>query len=128
MEIRERIRQADDLQKEKCVVSEWDNVEIEIRGMSGKQRSDLIAVAIDEDGNVRMDRVYPDLLLATVFDFKGEKVFKPEDREWLTDKAGKVLERLALIACKLSGISGEAEKEIAKNSGADIPKEDSTSD
>lgn len=109
MSLRDTILTAEDLKEETINVPEWDAT-VTLRGMTGKQRIGLVEKATAKD-KVYM---YSDILIALCFDpDTDELVFDKADREALADKAGGVLERLALVALRLSGVSvDEAEEEI----------------
>ena len=111
MSLRDTILGANDLQETVETVPEWDDVKILLRGMTGKQRIELV----DKAGSDR-SHMYADILIATAVDPDTDKrVFDRADRDPLMDKSGAVLERLALIVIQdLSGVSvDEAEKEVA---------------
>ena len=112
--LRDTILNANDLQEETVTVPEWhDNgepVKILLRGMTGKQRIDLV----DKAGSDR-SHMYADILIATALDpDSAEQVFDKADRDPLMGKSGAVLERLALVVIQdLSGVSvDDAEAEI----------------
>ena len=113
MSLRDTILSADDLKESTEDVPEW-GVKILLRGMTGRER-----VLYVESAGDRREFMYSDILIATALNpepndqGKHERVFDPADREALADKSGGVLERLALEAMKLSGVSIEdAEKEV----------------
>jgi hypothetical protein len=105
----------DDILEEIVEVSEWD-VKILVRGMTGKQRSKVMQGALRPDGTPDLERMYPDMCIATCY-HPTEKVllFTPADRDALNAKSGGVLEKLAMTAAKLSGLDVEAAKTISKN-------------
>ena len=111
MSLRDTILTANDLQEDTVTVPEWGDVKLLLRGMTGKQRIDLV----DKSGNDR-SHMYADILIATALDpDTGSPVFDKADRDPLMEKSGAVLERLALVVIQdLSGVSVEdAEKEVA---------------
>lgn len=112
MSLRDTILTATDIQEKLVTVPEWDDVKLLLRGMTGKQRIELVDRAT-ATGKQKVF-MYADILIAVTYDpDTGDLVFDPADREALSDKAGGVLERLAQIAMELSGVSvEEAEKEV----------------
>jgi hypothetical protein len=125
-DLRAKILGARDIKTERISIPDWD-VEVEIRGMTGEMRSRVVASATvrekDEDGATitRQDQaiLYPLLLIATVFDpDTGTPVFSDADRDAINGKSAGVLEDVALVACRLSGITPDAIKAIRKNSEA----------
>lgn len=106
-ELRERILAARDLASERVTIEEW-GVEVEVRGMSARARAALLQQAMAGD-RVDLARAYPLLVVECVFDpATGERAFTSEDMEALGGKSGSVLERIAAIAARLSGIDGDA--------------------
>lgn len=111
--LRERILSAQDIQSERVHVPEWD-VEVEVRSMTGAQRARVLQGAT-VDGEVDLERLYPILLIETVYDPEtGEPVFEAADRDALNAKNSGALERIAKVAMRLSGIEPGAE-DAAKN-------------
>lgn len=111
--LRERILSAQDIQSERVYVPEWD-VEVEVRSMTGAQRARVLQGAT-VDGEVDLERLYPILLIETVYDPEtGEPVFEAADRDALNGKNSGALERIAKVAMRLSGIEPGAE-DAAKN-------------
>lgn len=114
--LREQILTADDIQKEIITVPEWKNVKLEIRGLTGAQRGKLMALSSKVKGELTTDVLYPELLIACVYDPKtGKRVFERSDQEVINQKSGGVLEKIAKIAAKLSGISQDDVEEAEKN-------------
>lgn len=111
--LRERILSAQDIRSERVYVPEWD-VEVEVRSMTGAQRARVLQGAT-VDGEVDLERLYPILLIETVYDPEtGGPVFNPADRDALNSKNSGALERIAKVAMRLSGIEPGAE-DAAKN-------------
>ena len=113
MSLRDTILSADDLKESVEDVPEW-GVTILLKGMTGRER-----VLYVESAGDRREFMYSDILIATARnpkpddEGKHERVFDKADREALAEKSGGVLERLALKAMQLSGVSIEdAEKEV----------------
>ena len=107
--LRERILSAQDIQSERVHVPEWD-VEVEVRSMTGAQRARVLQGAT-VDGEVDLERLYPILLIETVYDPEtGEPVFEAADRDALNAKNSGALERIAKVAMRLSGIDAGAEE------------------
>jgi hypothetical protein len=124
--LRDRILSATDIRREQVHVPEWD-VTVEVRGLTGTQRAKLMKSGFDSRGAVDFERLYPELLIASVFDpASGEPVFTEADRDALNTKSGAALERVAQAAMRISGLSPEAQVEAEKNSDG-TPSEDSIS-
>lgn len=115
MSLKEKIFQAKDIQSEITDIPEW-GVKIEIRGMNGASRSKIMGAVMDEMGNIQQSELYPLLLIACCFDPEtGEPIFQNNDKKAIMEKSGAVLERIAGICSRLSGIGTEAREETEKN-------------
>ncbi|PLR79132.1 hypothetical protein CU633_01835 [Bacillus sp. V3-13] len=113
--LRETILNIKDIKIEKVFVPEW-NVEVEVRGLSGAARNRILSKAIDNKGNINFDAMYPDLIVASLFDPElNEPIFKPEVRDAINAKSGKALERISRVAMKLSGLDDGQIDEKVKN-------------
>ncbi|CAB5220403.1 hypothetical protein UFOVP238_45 [uncultured Caudovirales phage] len=109
--LREQILGAEDTQSELVEVPQW-GVTVEVRGMSGKSRAQFLANYTDEVGRVQWDRLYPNLLIHTVFDPEtSEQVFLAEDSDAINLKSGSALEIVANVSLRLSGLNQEQQKE-----------------
>ena len=109
MSLRDTIRESVDLESEVVDVPEWDDVRLELRGMTGKQRMKMSKVAQQKGAQ---DHFYSDMLLVLAFDPEtGDPVFDVADRDWLMEKSGAVLDRLIGVINQLSGISSEEAEE-----------------
>jgi len=107
-------------------VPEW-GVKVEVRGMTGAERTRIMDLAIDNKGGVNLQFVYPEIVIATSFDsVSGEQIFKPADRGALLAKAATALDRLAAVGMRLSGFTQESADEVGKDSSA-TATEDSSS-
>ena len=114
--LREKILSSDDTQTELVDVPEW-GVTLEVRGMSGKARAQFLANYTDEFGRVQWDKLYPNLLIHSVFDPEtGEQVFLPEDNDAINLKSGSALEVVANVSLRLSGLNQNEQKEAGKDS------------
>ena len=128
VDIRAKIAGAQDIKKEMVTVEEWDNVEIEVRTLTGKERAVMMNSAIDTNtGTVDFVKMYPELIIAGSYDPEsGDKLFSEGDRDFLNAKSGAAIEKLAAVILRLSGMDKGAIAKAEKNSIVD-PKSDSTS-
>lgn len=116
--LREKILGASDIRREQVHVPEWDAT-VEVRGLTGTQRAKLMKTGFDAKGAVDFEKLYPELLVASVFDPETQQpVFTEADRDSLNGKSGAALERVAQAAMRLSGLSPEAAEQAEKNSVA----------
>lgn len=118
MSLRDQILAANDIPSEKVPVPEW-GVTVEVRGMTGAERTRIMDKAVDQQGGVNLQFVYPEIVIATSFDdITGEQIFKPSDRDTLLTKSAVALDRLAQVGMKLSGFTQESSDEAGKDSSA----------
>lgn len=118
MSIRDQILSAQDIPSEMVEVPEW-GVKVEVRGMTGAERTRIMDLAIDNKGGVNLQFVYPEIVIATSFDsVSGEQIFKPADRGALLAKAATALDRLAAVGMRLSGFTQESADQVGKDSSA----------
>ena len=118
MSIRDQILAKQDIPSEIVDVPEW-GVKVEVRGMTGAERTRIMDLAIDNKGGVNLQFVYPEIVIATSFDAEsGVQIFKPADRDALLAKAATALDRLAGVGMRLSGFTQESADAQGKDSSA----------
>lgn len=114
-DLRAHIFNVTDLKEEIVDVPEW-GCTILVKGMTAKQRADAMKGALFADGTPNLEMMYPKLCIASCYHPEtGEQIFREADRDMLNTKAGGVLEKLALVAARLSGLDGTQLAEIRKN-------------
>jgi len=122
--LREQILSVKDIKTERIEVPDW-GVEFDVRGLTAAERANIkLASQVserDDEGAVmtRTDEaiMYPLLIIAATYDpATGQRVFGDADRDALKEKSAGVLEDVAMVICRLSGITSESEKAIRKNS------------
>lgn len=115
MSLKEKIKAAQDIKKEVVKVPVWD-VEVEVRTMSGKQRSELLSTCMDENGKLQQDVFQVGTIIASCYDPEtGNKLFTADDADWLMDKASGPIELLAGKAMRLSGLTRDSAEQAEKN-------------
>lgn len=113
---REQILNANDIKSEIVPIAAWGGVEIEIRGLTGRQREEVVAAARREDGTVDDTKVTVPLIIASAFDPETKKaLFTPADLDALREKNAQALDDVAKVALRLSGMSQQAAESIRKN-------------
>lgn len=123
MNLRDKILSAKDLETQIVPVPQW-GVTVEVRGMSGRQRSIFLKDIMDKKGNVDTLKLYPSLIIASTFDPEtGERVFEDGDFDAIAEKSGGALEVVAQVAMKLSGLDAA----VAEKNLDDTQSESSTS-
>jgi len=116
-ELRKRILEASDIESEIVEIPEW-GVKVEVRGLTAAERAKLLQRAADPTGQLRLDRWFADLTIASTFDPEtGERVFDPADRDALNTKSGSAISRIVDAATRLSGLSEESVEEAKKGFG-----------
>jgi len=114
--LRDRILAADDIGRTTVDVPQW-GVQVEVRTMSAGKRSRMLQTCTLPDGTVDLDRLYPMLIIATVFDpADGERIFTEEDITLLQEKSASAIEFVAQKAMEMSGMTAKAVDEEGKDS------------
>ena len=114
MSLRDQILNSNDIPRKLVKVKEW-NVEIEVRGMTGAERTRILDLAQSEAG-MNLQMVYPEIVISTAFDAEtGEKIFNPEDRTALLSKSANALDALATVGMRLSGFLAETSNDLGKD-------------
>jgi len=100
-------------------VPEWGG-KVRIRGMSGEERDAFEASVVGSNGKMNTQNIRAKLVMLTVVNTKGERVFTKEQIVELGKKSAAALNRVYTASAKLSAISGKDVEELEKNSGADL--------
>jgi len=108
---REQILSADDVKTEIVPVPEWGG-EVRVRGMTGLERDRFEAKAVDED----FENVRAAYAAATIIDEDGNNLFDAEDITELGDKSSSALQRVLLVAQRISGVTDRELESMEKNS------------
>jgi len=115
---RDTVLKAKDLLSEKVEVPEWGG-QVCVRCMTGTERDAFESEAYSfrgKDLQVNRENFRARLLVRTLADDKGERLFADSDLAALGGKSGKVLDRLFTIAMRINGLSREDVEELTKNS------------
>ena len=116
MSIRDQILAVQDIPTQLVEVPEW-GVKIEVRGMTGAERTRIMDKATATAGDMNLQMIYPEIVIATSFDpLTGEQVFVPEDRDILLSKSATALDRVAMVGMRLSGFTKDSADELGKDS------------
>lgn len=115
MPLKDEILAADDLAIHKEHVPEW-KLDVWIRIMGGKTRSRLVRRFTKARGQDQSDTLYAQLLVNTLCDKAGKRIFDESDIDELSEKSGVVLDRLFGLASDLNGLSEKSVEDAAKNS------------
>ena len=125
MSLRDQILNSNDIPHELVKVKEW-GVSIEVRGMTGAERTRILDLAQSENG-MNLQTVYPEIVISTAFDAEsGEKIFTPQDRTALLSKSASALDNLATVGMRLSGFLAETSNELGKDSSETVTGDSSS--
>lgn len=114
MSLRDRILQTKDIKSNIVNVEQW-GVDLDIRTMTAGERSGLVASCSKPDGTVDLEKMYPLLIIAAVYDPEtGAKVFTSEDMVALQDKSASAIEFVAQKVMEVSGMTPKAVDEEGK--------------
>ena len=116
---KEEIENAKDWEPEAIEVPEWGGWVL-IRPMSGFDR-DRIEVLASEKKD--MTNLRAEMVVASICDSKGKKVFTRREVGALGNKSGVALDRVFARALILSGLKKEVVEDIAKNSEGETDEE-----
>lgn len=119
MSLRDLILEADDLDLEEVEVPEWKDengkpVKVYIKQMSGHAANEYVESTREENGG-DIDR-NAKVLVASLCDKDGNRLFTRKDIDALNAKNARVLNHLTQIALEVNFKSNEAVEEAAKNS------------
>ena len=116
MSLRDQILATKDIPSEIVNIPEW-NVDIEVRGMTGSDRTRILETAVDtKTGTVNLKVVYPEIIIASAHDPKtGERIFNEDDRDAILTKSANALDRVAEVGMRLGGFSKEETDATAKS-------------
>lgn len=118
MGLREQILECQDLGLEKVHVKQW-KMDVYVRGLTAAERdkfeSDMFSMQ-GKDVKMNRENLRAKLVVLTVCDEGGNRIFKDDDLVALGKKSGAALDKLFTIAQKLSGIGATDVEEMVKNS------------
>ena len=112
MSLKDEIMSAVDLPIETVEVPEWKTT-VYMRGMSASER-DQWEMGLYEGKN-KMENIRARLVVLTLCDELGLRIFKNEEADLLGKKNAKVINRLFEIAQRLSAIGQKDVEELSKN-------------
>lgn len=117
LSIRDRVVAARPYKSEFLPVEDWDAT-VEVRSLPLGERNDMMASIIDEEtGKGDFKAMFPALLIAAVYDPEtGEKVFAPDDAAVINGLDSGVVDAVAEVALRLSGLSDKAKDDVAGKS------------
>lgn len=117
---RDQILSVNDIVIETVAVPEWGG-EVCVRGLTGSERDNFESSVVELRGksqHVNMKNVRAKLAALSICDEKGERVFTDGDVLELSKKSAVALQRVFDVAARLSGLSADDVKSLAKNSNS----------
>lgn len=118
---RDQIERVNDTKvSEPIPVPEWgEGWVVHVRSISGDEHAEwqeLVNAQRGKDKRVNPKGLKAALLVRTVCDDKGNRLFNSEDASWLGGKSSAVINRLWDRTCELNGMGDDAQKKLEKNS------------
>jgi hypothetical protein len=114
---RDQILSAQDLPTETVAVPEWGG-DVLVRGLTGTERDAYEASMVKQVGNqakMNMDNMRAKLVALCIVDETGKRIFTQADAETLGKKSGTGLQRVFLVAQRLSGLTTKDVEEAEGN-------------
>lgn len=111
------IFKADDIRSEEVEVPEWGGT-VRVRGLSGVERDEFESSLLDGKGTVKLANTRARLVVFSVIDEDGKRLFEDWDVKALGAKSAAALDRIVAVAMRLSGIADTDLEELAGNSEA----------
>jgi hypothetical protein len=114
------ILEAKDLVFEDVEAPEWGGM-VRVKGMTGAERNAYEQSVLVQSGDTyraNLALAKEKLLVITLVDEDGQRLFGDAELKALAGKNAAVIDRLFMVASRLSGISDDDIDELAKNSEA----------
>lgn len=114
---RDSILKVQDLETEDVEVPEWGGT-VRVQGLTGAQRDEFESGVVSLKGKrqeLNMQNIRAKLVVLSVVDENGERVFTDDDAGLLGMKSAVALQRVFDVAQRLSGITEDDVEELAKN-------------
>jgi hypothetical protein len=117
LSIRDRAVAARPYKAETVDVPEWDAV-IEVRSLPLGERNEMMGEVVDEEtGKGDFKAMFPALLIRACYDPEtGERVFAEDDAATINGFDSQVVDRVAEVALKLSGLAEKSKDDAAGKS------------
>lgn len=106
-----------DLQYEDVYVPEWGGT-VRVRGLTAAERDAYEASILDQRGRgtrVNMRNARAKLVVLSVVDGEGRRVFADGDAEPLGEKSAAAIDRIFAVAARLSGITDRDMEELVED-------------
>ena len=125
---KDAILKADDLKKELVSVPEWGG-DVYVRGMSGvdRDRFEILLLQTSKDKKFTTENFRAKLASMSICDERGKLLFTEKDVLELANKSASALQRIFVVAQRLSGMGQTNIEELAEGL-QENPLDDSVSD
>ena len=113
------ILDANDLQREKIEVPEWGG-SVYVQTINGFERDafESRCIAARKNGSLDTKLLKAQLVILSLFDAEGKRIFSENDINDLNRKSSKVIDDLFTVAQRISGLSDDDVEELKGNSEA----------
>ena len=120
---RENILEIQDIQIELVQIPEWgEDAVVYVKGMTGAERDKFessLVVLRGKSQTLNMANIRAKLASLTICDENGKRLFSEQDVQVLSQKSASALQRVFVVAQKLSRIGDEDIEELAEGLKAD---------
>ena len=120
---RENILEIQDIQIELVQIPEWgEDAVVYVKGMTGAERDKFessLMVLRGKSQTLNMANIRAKLASLTICDENGKRLFSEQDVQVLSQKSASALQRVFVVAQKLSRIGDEDIEELAEGLKAD---------
>jgi len=125
---RESLKQQKDIKIEKVEIPEWNSF-VYVKSLTGKERDSFEdSMYTGRSGEkVNLKNLRARLVVLTMCNENGKRIFSDEDADWVGDKNAAALNRIFVKAQELSGLRQEDVERLVKNSNS-APGAESTSE
>jgi hypothetical protein len=113
---KDEILSANDLETEAVSVPEWGG-EVRVRAMTGLERDGLSQALRQPDGSMDLKEFRTRVCATSMVDEHGEHLFIEKEVRQLGAKSTTALDRVYLVASRLSGLGKDQDEALEKNSG-----------
>lgn len=114
---KEQILGSDDLAFEDVEIPEWGGA-VRVKTMTGTERDDFEASVFgtdEKDTKAKFQNFRAKLLVRTLVNENGNRLFEDSEVEVLGKKSGKILDPLYTVALRVNGIGKKDVEEMTKN-------------
>lgn len=114
--VRDRIKAMKPYSAETVHVAEWE-ADVELRSLSLGERNEILQEARQGDSDMDISVLYPQIIVKCSYDPEtGTRLFEDDEIAFINSLPANLMDKLAVPAMKLSGMSGDPVDESAKKS------------